>query len=310
MLEFIPSEFYRNFCEKNNIKFTDRERAAMLHNNMQLPLMKKLALLEKLAAETNDTELKNRIGAWLEYQNKLLEKMKNHIKGEDFYLVHCYYGISINGIFDSLESAQKGLKKLSDGMDNHIITKEGIFGKNKSELGYECAVEINRTGEIVSVYEPSDVGGGVGLKDAFIPFANPFERGDIVSDCRTGEIGVVETSQEKWNNLLKRSVNDKSLSFSAAVLNVQHLGKKNLDYSHIQPIYLEKLPLNENGKPECFDTKNNINDNLITCISLLLREEIALSTFTSVLLKWHEEQSRNMFFTGFYGMNNKNRRKM
>lgn len=34
----------------------------------------------------------------------------------------------------------------------------------------------------------------------FVPFANTFERGDIVRDCRNGKIGVVETSREKWND--------------------------------------------------------------------------------------------------------------
>lgn len=302
MESFIPSEYYRNFCKENNIKFTDRERAAMLHNNMQLPLIKKLALLEKLAAETSDAELEGNILAWLEYQNKLLEKMKNHIKGEDIYLVHCIYGVCINGIFDSFESAQRELDKLSDGKDNHIITKEGFFGKNKSELGYECAVETDRSGEIISVYEPFDADGRVGLNDAFVPFVNPFERGDIVRDCSSGEIGVVETSQKKWNDLLKRSEKDKCLSFFDAALTICFLNKSGLKSSRIQPIYLEKLSLNEEGKPKCSDAKNQINANLIACISRLMREEMGLDNFTSVFLKWNEKQSRNVFFTGFYGM--------
>ena len=299
MENFIPSEYYRNFCKENNIAFSDRERAVMIHQNMQLPLIKKIALLEKLAAETSDSELKNEIRSWVEYKNKLLEKMNNHRTSEDFYLVHCCGIPCVNGIFDSLESARKGLEKLSDDMDdNHIITKEGFFDKNPSELGYECAVEIDSSGEIISVYEPIDISGGIGIKDEFIPFANPFKRGDIVRDCRNGKVGIVETSQKKWNDLLKHEENNKAHGFSCASLSVQFLKPFFYDNSsgfhqkHIQPIYLEKLPLNEKGIPESFDTKNNLEEDLITCVSELMRGWISLDVFMSIFLEWREENIR------------------
>lgn len=295
MENFIPSEYYRNFCKENNIVFSDRERAVLLHNNMQLPLAGKIALLEKLAAETSDRELKNEIEAWTEYKSKLLERMKNHRAGEDFYLVYCCVIPSVEGIFDSLENAQKALEKLPDDTENHIITKESFFGENPSELGYECAVEIDSSGEIISVYEPFDVSGGIRIKDKFITFANPFESGDIVRDCRNGKIGVVETSQKKRNDLPKNGENNKAHDFSGAFLAVQFLdffydNSSGLHMEYIQPIYLEKLPLNEKGIPKCFDTKGSFNEYMICCVSRLMKGECSLDTFISVFLEWREEQ--------------------
>ena len=298
MENFIPSEYYRNFCKENNIAFSDREHAVMLHQNMQLPLIKKLALLDKLAAETSNDELKNEIVSWIEYKNKLLEKMNDHRVGEDFYLIHCCGVPVVNGIFDSFESARKGLEKLTEDMDDHIITKEGYFGKNPSELGYKCAVELSRSGEIISVYEPFDISERIRIKDEFIPFANPFERGDIVRDCRNGKIGVVETSQKKWSDILKNGEENKSHGFSGAALSVQFLRSSLFDNGcgshreHIQPIYLEKLPLNEKGIPESFDTKNNLEEDLITCVSELMRGWISLDVFMSIFLEWREENIR------------------
>lgn len=70
-----------------------------------------------------------------------------------------------------------------------------------------------------------------------------------------------------------------------AALIIQFLGEESFSHEHIQPIYLEKLPLNEKGIPECLDTKNNINDDLITCVSELMRGEISLNVFISIFLE-------------------------
>ncbi len=47
MYEFIQSEYYRNFCRKNKIVFSDRERLTMLLENSTLPLAKKIRSLKK-----------------------------------------------------------------------------------------------------------------------------------------------------------------------------------------------------------------------------------------------------------------------
>lgn len=119
---------------------------------------------------------------------------------------------------------------------------------------------------------------------------NPFERGDIVRDCRNGKIGIVETSKDEWNDFLKRSENNKAYDFSDAALIVQFLDSESFIHGHIQPIYLDKLPLNQKGIPKCFDTKNNLKEDIICCASELMRGEIQLDIFMSIFLEWREEK--------------------
>lgn len=321
MKNYIPSEYYRNFCEENNITFTDREIDVMLRNNTQLPLLPKISALEKLAVETNDDALKIENTAWVEYKNKLLERMRDHRRGEDFYSVSCFYGTSTGNIFDSLESALKWLENHPDEFDEHIIAKQGYFSESASELGYDCAVEINRTGEIISVYEPYDVKPMVVEKNEFIPFVNPFERGDIVRDCRNGNVGVVETEREDWigflndcekanipyNSVLKDISDNKGIkikstvfpkrkhkcfNFSLSGLDIVFVEKNSLSRSGIinkeivQPIYLEKLTGNELKALLEFD-KNIITNNEMICrISDLFCYRIGLADFSKVLIQW------------------------
>lgn len=293
MYEFIPSEYYRNFCKKNNIKFTDCERAAMLWDNSSLPLEKKISELEKIASATDDGELKDEIEAWVEYKNKSLKMAKNPCKGKELYLVSTLqHGEAVEAqVFDCFENAQKFIASFCGGKTGYMIAKVKISDENAATVGaeYECVVEFERSGEVIDSwnYKPFSR-GNVGY--VFIPFANPFERGDIVRDCRSGKIGVVETSWYEWNDFLKRNENNKAYDFSDAALIVQFLDEDSLIHEHIQPIYLEKLPLNEKGIPKCFDTKNNITDDLITCVSELMRGEIQLDIFMSIFLEWREER--------------------
>ncbi len=321
MENYIPSEYYRNFCEGNNITFTDREIAVMLRNNTRLPLLTKIAALKKLASETKDEVLKSDITAWEEFTNELLKRMRVHRRGEAFYSVSCIYGASTGNIFDSLESALKWLENHPDEFGEHIIAKQGYFSEGTSELEYDCAVEINRAREIVSVYEPYDVKPTVVEKNEFIPFANPFERGDIVRDSRNGNVGVVETEREDWmeflndcekanipyNSVLKdipdnngvkiRSAvfskrKHKRFNFSLSGLDIVFAEKNSLSRSGtinkeiVQPIYLEKLTENELRALLEFD-KNIITNNEMICrISDLFCYRIGLAAFSKVLIQW------------------------
>lgn len=293
MYEFIPSEYYRNFCRKNKIVFSDREHATMLWDNSSLPLEKKISELEKIASETDDGELKDVIEAWAAYKIKSLETANNPRKGEELYLVSTsLYGEAVEArVFDCFESAQKFIASFCGDKTGYMITKVKISDENAAAVGaeYECVVQFDRSGEIIDAWSYKSFSlGNVGYD--FIPFENPFERGDIVRDCRSGEIGVVETSQEEWKDFLKRNENNKAYDFSDAALIVQFLDEDSFIHEHIQPIYLEKLQLNKKGIPECLDTKNNIKDDLITCVSELMRGEIQLDIFMSIFLEWREER--------------------
>ena len=293
MENFIPSEYYRKYVKKNKIVFSDRERATMLWENSTLPLEKKISEFEKLASETNDGELKCTIESWIEYKNKSIEMAANCRKNEEFYLnsTDLYGTTTETRVFDSFENARKHMTAVSNGKESYMIAKVELSDEKSPKAGayYECVVEFDRYGEILNAwnYEPFSY-GKVGFK--FIPFANPFEHGDIVRDRRNGKIGVVETSQDEWNDFLKRNENNKAYDFSDAALIVQFLDDDNFSHSHIQPIYLEKLPLNEKGIPKCFNTKSNFNEYLICFVSRFMNGECSLDTFMSVFLEWREEE--------------------
>lgn len=293
MENFIPSEYYRKYAKKNKIVFSDRERATMLWENSTLPLEKKISEFECLTSETDDGELKSTIASWIEYKNKSLEMASNCRKNEEFYLISTdLYGTTAETrVFDSFENARKHMAAVLDGKESYMIAKVELSNKNSPKAGayYECVVEFDQSGEIIDAwnYEPFSY-GKVGFE--FIPFANPFERGEIVRDCRNGNIGVVETTRSEWNDFLKRNENNKAYDFSDAALIVQFLNDDHFGHSHIQPIYLEKLPLNEKCIPKCFNTKSNFNEYLICCVARLMNEECSLDMFMNVFLEWREEQ--------------------
>ncbi len=283
--DFIPSEYYRKFCEKNNIVFSDRERVTMLLNNPRLTLKEKLDELEKIAAESSDAELKKIIEVRVSAALGLLETICASENG-------CVFLVEDRGIaFDNFEAAREYCKtRRKENIYN--IEKRRILlhwdGSSKFHDSSCGGVRLNADCKIVDIWDTDAVFPDK-LTNCFIPFRNPFERGDIVRCCQTGKTGVVETSQKEWNDHLKRAETNKAYDFSDASLIVQFLDDDGFSHAHIQPIYLEKLP-DENGVPICFDTKNNLKEDLITCVSELMRGEIQLDIFMSIFLEWREEQ--------------------
>ncbi len=282
MKNYIPSDYYRQFCEENNIGFSDRERVTILLNNFNISMKEKLSELEKIAAESSDGDLK--------------EAIKNRIKATREFLEtvcssenDCFFIIRDSVPFNDFEAAREYCKTLHNER-NYWIDKHRILSSCDTVHSYRdhyCGgVMLDENYEIVDV--SLDVFSKITY--CFIPFKHPFERGDIVRSCRTGKIGIVETSQEVWNDYLKKNEKNKAYDFSDASLIVECLEDEGFSHKHIQPIYLEKLPLNQNGVPICFDTKNNFNEYLIICASQLMRGEIALDAFISIFLEWREEQ--------------------
>lgn len=284
--EFIPSRFYRDFCVKNNITFTDRELASMVYNDFDMPLITKLEKLEKIALASADGEFKQAIGDRIAKTRRTLDTVCSSENGRVFTT-------DMDGVpFDEFEAAQKYCEANSE--KGYEIRKYLVLSScddpSDFQKYYVGGVRFNAKNEIIEVW-----GSGVEHPDkftnSFVPFANPFERGDIVRCCGSGRIGVVETSQSEWRDYLKRAESNKAYDYMDSALIVQFLEENDLGFihSHIQPIYLEKLPLNKNGVPECFDVKNKLGEHLICYTSWLLKEECSLDVFTSVFLEWREE---------------------
>ncbi|MCM1166626.1 MAG: hypothetical protein NC299_14685 [Lachnospiraceae bacterium] len=271
---YIPSKFYREFCAAKGIRFTDRERATMI-NNCGLTLKERLSAFEKIAAETDDDELKI-------YLEKLVKETRGLFEAFCRAEEGCVYSAD-DVPFAEFENAKKFAEKYSE-QKSYSIDKYTVNGER---LG---GARFSADGQLIDVWD-ADVHFPNEFTNRFIPFKNPFERGDIVRDT-SGCICVVETSQSEWNDFLKRAENSKSYDFIDASLVVESLSECDYGFmhSHIPPIYLEKLPLNEKGVPKNFDTKNDLEQDLITCVSELMRGETALDFFMSIFLEWREEK--------------------
>lgn len=286
MDNYIPSEFYRNFCLEKNITFSDYEWSTIIWNSSDMPLNKRLAELEKLAGKSMDNVFKQAIDVLITNTHDTFNLVCSSENG-------CVFITEINDIpFDEFEAARKycekaAIKKEYDIKKYRILSSGDNANYRKSY--YVGGVCFNAENEIIDVWD-NELRYPNKFTNIFIPFANPFERGDIVRDCISGKIGVVETSQSEWNDYLKQNANNKAYDFSDAALIVQFLDDEGFRHSHIQPIYLEKLPLNEKNIPICFDIKNNFNEDLLCCSSELMRGDIALDAFLSIFLEWREER--------------------
>lgn len=286
MDNYIPSEYYRNFCKEKNITFSEREWATIIWHNPVLTLNEKLAGLEELVGRSTDNAFKQAIDAKITYKRDILGLIYSSENGRVFIT-------EIDDTpFDEFDAARDHCKKASI-KDKYKIERYCVLSScddpSNFKSYYSGGVRFNTNGEIIDAWD-NEVEYPGEFTDCFIPFANPFERGDIVRDCISGKIGVVETSQNEWNDYLKRNENNKAYDYSDATLIVQFLDNESFSHSHIQPIYLEKLPLNERNIPICFDIKNNFNEELLCCSSELMRGDIALDAFLSNFLEWREER--------------------
>lgn len=286
MDNYIPSEFYRNFCLEKNITFSDYEWSTIIWNSSDMSLNKRLAELEKLAGKSTDNVFKQAIDVITTNTRGAFNRVWSSENG-------CVFITETAGIpFDKFEAARKYCEKADVKKEYDIIKYRILSSVDDTDCYksyYEGGVRFNAENEIIDVWD-NEVRYPNKFTNAFIPFPDPFERGDIVRDCISGKIGVVETSQSEWNDYLKRNENNKAYDYSDATLIVQFLDNEGFSHSHIQPIYLEKLPLNEKNIPICFDIKNNFNEDLLCCSSELMRGDIALDAFLSIFLEWREER--------------------
>lgn len=267
MLDFIPSKYYRNFCEENGIVFSDREKATIFRScpevtfgNRMKPeaaLYIRLRKLEEIAAATDDGELKAEIEDFKEYYRKKLELLKDNSNKSFIYLVYPR-GEQANFFSDYEKAFEAGMSygkpfsifkiSLGDRVPKAEPNEHGVyFDSNGNLLQFEDVEEIEHD-----------------LNNKAIPLKNPFERGDIVMNCYTRQIGVVETSREQWEAKISDPDFEK-LSFNSAGLNVDFFSPSGLTFTVIvSPLILEKV--------ENFD-QNGDEADLIRCASNILRGE-------------------------------------
>lgn len=254
MTQLIPSEFVRNFYKKHEIEFSDRERAAILQNNENMPLEDKLSEFRELADMTEDSDLKSELGSILSRYAERLELLKNNEEKRCIYFVereYCFFGY---------EKALERAKLSRGGSDSSCRIEKYLIGDNPSEKNhFQISADINGDGKMLQI---SGENFHSEITSGFVPFENPFERGDIVMDCNSREIGVVETSQKHWAELIEKSrENPDKFTFADSALSVEFVRCGGFRKREICPIYLEKI--------ESFDRDDNSSKLLRVAADLL-----------------------------------------
>lgn len=242
--DFIPSEYYRKFCEKNGIEFTDREKAAIIRGcpavtfgnqrKSEAALYIRLKKLGDIAAKTDDGELKAEIEDLTAFYQNKLELLKDNSDNSCVYLVvsgeHSYFYSSFEKAFEAGMSCDKS---------GFTIYKERLADRAAATDQYQFGVIFDSNGNLLQFNDIKEMERD--LQNKAIPLKNPFERGDIVMDCYTRQIGVVETSREKW----EAKISDPDLGklpFSFVGIEVDFFSPLGLRFTTlISPLTLEKV---------------------------------------------------------------------
>lgn len=146
---FIPSKTVREYSEKNNIIYTDFEKAALIYHN--IPILKtKHEKLNKIASETSDKQLKKQIEECIELAMEEIELFKqnsennyiyivrfddyfksknNHKQGDHFEKIYGY-----NGYFFNYQLAYDFALK-NCGANGFIIEKQGVASETFTPIG-------------------------------------------------------------------------------------------------------------------------------------------------------------------------------
>lgn len=207
MHEFIPSEYYRNYCKENGIEITDRSLAAAILNGYlesmdnETPLFEeKFRALKKIAAETEDNELKALISEATENKETALENLKKggenciykmdvtlRLIPEDMYSYEFLYFYDYKTAFNYALYHTKEIGALHSFSIERIRVFTGE--EPPKTRGYEEHAYFNSLGNVLRIYGGKEHAFDV-LCDYHID-ANSLNDLDIVMQCYSGELGIV-----------------------------------------------------------------------------------------------------------------------
>ena len=260
----LISKDVMQYMKENDLHFTDFEKATIIYNS-RLPVNEKHYRLERLAEETDDEVLAQQIKDRLFDDRHVIETFLFDTEGYIYSLEFFFH----RNCFAIPKSAYEYGK--SEGQPLFTIGKYKIVsneevGNNKNKQFYEINDPRNPSSVIfIRRYYPSselDYNGDGTLfgflsneidladkrvqnekdntrfENAPINMPNPFERGDIVKLIDMGMLGIIETSQEEWNNKYEALRNGKFSKESIDVATLYNDGT--LGQLKMSPLLLEK----------------------------------------------------------------------
>lgn len=279
MLKQLISKDVWEYIEKTGFRFSDMDIATIIHHS-ELSIPEKQCALRSLADRTEDLDLRQQIAERIAYDKMCYERFASN-DGSCFYqtsaaeVTERWDLDEATGHFSSVELALSHAKSLGiafsihkyqiiglcesiivpHGYINPRLCPEGTFEGRSYDGEPIAGFRYNADGELQSywTYEVTneenaavDDWGAKRFEWKFIQMPNPFEKGDIVRLTNSEQNGIVATSQEEWQSFLRR-VEERNLvvDFSDASIVVEF---QEGSHGHIQPIYLEKVEVDEDTK--------------------------------------------------------------
>lgn len=293
MVNLPISDYIKNYYRKHNVVLDDFTQAVIIASEPQkwLDWSKKLSILREIAENTEDEGLKLQIRDHIAY--KLREKAWFMDNQSGRYGYSCTFGVFTT--FDEAIECEKQngeseieIIKYDKSLKGLVpfeatIAAQGIWDKDGTTIFQLWSYTLEES--------PKDT---YGKKKRFdenivIPCVYPFDRGDIVRDIRTGEIGVLQTSREDWECLIRRTETDEYqtvLCNNVKVRTVSTYNGPHLVDSSIYLLHLEKIA----------ETQCGIDKNILRCIFRTMDENIMI---TDCLSDTDAERKIGLWF--YYG---------
>lgn len=254
--ELIPSRTVREYAEKTGHVFSDVDIAAIVYHQAG---GERTPALRKLAAQTEDTTLREQIQERLAYEAQLWERFE-HNDGSFFYAVKMTGGTGRYTSAKAALAAGKATKspfgvskyELVDLRDKsavppYIYFDSFYYGQPVAEYWYDKdsapQMFLCWSHEITQEeWERMELWNAARFEERFVSLPNPFRRGDVVCWVNTPEeVGVVETSQEEWQD-----IQAKKRDFISASVEVEWLKEDGkFTRGQVQPIHLERATLDK-----------------------------------------------------------------
>ncbi len=252
MMELPISKDIKEYYKKQNIEFTDSERATLIWNSL-LPFNEKLEALQDILDSTADEVLKEQIEKRLEIEREMQRTFMIH----DSDYVHSVMlddAKNSDSVFASIDAAilygkencEKTFKiskailedKLEADMEERILLGgEAEFKKDGAMIYCACYHSKEIVVTINNAIDPTC------FEDAYIPVLNPFEYGDIVHIMGDSRPAIVVVSQEQWKVTKERQKQSMfPLNYDSNDLTVEFLYPDG-EFSHGHPdiFILEKV---------------------------------------------------------------------
>lgn len=265
MEQYIPSKDMRNYLNKINFRFSDSEKTTIIYNSNTC-LQKIHEELMQIAKTTENAALRKQIEERVAWDLNSIKMLKMN-QGGFFYALDVFDAwdneYENEGYYTTFEAAKLTAEKFAR---KYIITKSKMYDKEmepeNGEINPEVgAIAFDATGELdyfwsEAVAKKEWAANRIERKSRFeehyISFPHPFQRGDIVKNVLTDEVGIIadipvfekDDINDENNGLLDRLLSYRDY-FDASIRIEFLMEDGQFRHEHVLPIYLEYADLDE-----------------------------------------------------------------